>query len=126
MPECKKDVQQFLGFTNFYRQFIKAFSDAIWLLFDLTRKRAPWVWTELEVTAFQAIKDAVTWELVLVLPDESKPYWLEVDSSDYATDAVLSQQGDNGKWHPVAFYSKSLSLVQRNYEIHDKEMLAII
>jgi hypothetical protein len=58
------------------------FSDATRLLFDLTGKRAPWVWTELEATAFQAIKDAVTQEPVLVLPDESKPYRLEADSSD--------------------------------------------
>jgi hypothetical protein len=126
IPECKKDVQQFLGFTNFYQRFIEVFSDAARSLFDLTSKRAPWVWTELKATAFQAIKDAVTQELILILPDKSKPYQLEADSSDYATGAILSQQGDDSKWHPVAFYSKSLSLVQRNYEIHDKEMLAII
>jgi hypothetical protein len=51
---------------------------------------------------------------------------VEADSSDYATGAVLSQIGEDGKWHPVAFLSKSLSEVERNYEIHDKEMLAII
>jgi hypothetical protein len=51
---------------------------------------------------------------------------VEADSSDFATGAVLSQQADNDKWHPVAFLSKSLNAVKRNYEIHDKEMLAII
>jgi len=55
------------------------------------------------------------------------PFRIEADSSDFATGAVLSQQSTtDGKWHPVAFYSKSLSSVERNYEIHDKEMLAII
>ena len=64
---------------------------------------------------------------VLVSPQESDPFRIEADSSDFATGAVLSQQSTtDGKWHPVAFYSKSLSSVERNYEIHDKEMLAII
>jgi hypothetical protein len=68
----------------------------------------------------------VTTEPVLVLPDESWLYQLEADSSDRATGAVLSQQGTDGKWRPIAFYSKSLNDIQRNYVIHDKEMLAII
>ena len=53
-------------------------------------------------------------------------YHVEADSSDFATGAVLSQEcPEDGKWHPITFLSKSLSLVERNYEIHDKEMLAI-
>jgi len=69
----------------------------------------------------------VTTALVLVSPQESDPFWIEADSSDFATGAVLSQQSmTDGKWHPIAFYSKSLSSMERNYEIHDKEMLAII
>ena len=56
----------------------------------------------------------------------SHTYKLEADSSNFATGAILSQEGEDGKWHPVAFMSKSLNEVERNYEIHDKEMLAII
>jgi len=60
-------------------------------------------------------------------PQDSEPFRIEADSSDFATGAVLSQQStENRKWHPVAFYSKSLSSVEWNYEIHDKEMLAIV
>jgi len=60
-------------------------------------------------------------------PQESDPSWIEADSLDFATGAVLSQQlTTDRKWHPIAFYSKSLFSVERNYEIHDKEMLAII
>ena len=70
---------------------------------------------------------AVTTALILALPQDSEPFHIEADSSDFASRAVLSQQlpGEE-KWHPVAFYSKSLSPVERNYKIHDKEMLAII
>ena len=125
-PTNRKDVQQFLGFTNFYRRFIGGFSDVARPLFDLTKKDVRWVWGDAEASAFQTLKDLVTSEPVLILPDPSRPYRLEADSSDFATGAVLSQLGSDEKWHPVAFFSKSLNDVQRNYEIHDKEMLAII
>jgi len=70
---------------------------------------------------------AVTTALVLVSPQDSEPFCIEADSSDFTSGAVLSQQlPEEEKWYLVAFYSKSLSPVERNYEIHDKEILAII
>ena len=72
------------------------------------------------------LKKSITSSPVLVFPSDDKPYKLEADSSNFATGAILSQEGEDGKWHPVAFMSKSLSEVERNYEIHGKEMLAII
>ena len=69
----------------------------------------------------------VTTALVLISPQDSESFQIKVDSSDFATGAVLSQQSvTNGKWHPIAFYSKSLSSVEWNYGIHNKKMLAII
>jgi len=77
--------------------------------------------------AFEDLKTAVTTAPVLMSPQDSEPFRVEANSLDFATRAVLSQQSTaDGKWHPVAFYSKSLSSVEWNYEIHDKEMLAII
>jgi len=85
------------------------------------------MWSEREQTAFEDLKMAMTTALVLMSPQGSEPFRIKVDSSDFTTGAVLSQQSTaDGKWHPIAFYSKSLSSVERNYEIHDKEMLAII
>jgi RNase H-like domain found in reverse transcriptase len=64
---------------------------------------------------------------ILVFLDKTRPFRVEADSSDFATRAVLSQQSpEDNKWHPVAYYSKSLNAVERNYEIHDKEMLAVM
>ena len=64
---------------------------------------------------------------MLASPDNSRLFRIKADSSDFATGAVLSQQSlETEKWHPVAFLSMSLSPVEQNYEIHDKEMLAII
>jgi len=70
---------------------------------------------------------AVTTAPVLVSPQDSEPFCIEADSSDFTSRAVLSQQlPREEKWHPIAFYSKSLSPVEWNYEIYDKEMLTII
>jgi len=63
---------------------------------------------------------------VLVVPDLDKKMRMEVNASDYMTEGVLSMECEDGKWRPVAFLSKSLNKMERNYEIHDKEMLAII
>jgi len=126
-PENKTDVQAFLGFVNFYRRFIQDFSAKARPLFDLTRSEQVWTWSRKEQAAFEDLKTAVTTTLVLVSPKELDPFRIEADSSDFAIGAVLSQQSmTDGKWHPVAFYSKSLSFMEQNYEIHDKEMLAII
>jgi len=85
------------------------------------------MWSGREQVAFENLKTAVTTAPVLVSPQESDPFRIKVDSSDFATGAVLSQQSTTDrKWHPIVFYSKSLSSVEQNYEIHDKEMLAII
>src|ERR1700761_2011986 len=88
-------------------RFIGGFSNVAWPLFDLTKKDVRWTWGNAEASAFQALKDLVTPEPVLILPDTSQPYRLEVDSLDFATGAVLSQSGPDEKWHPVAFFSKA-------------------
>jgi len=97
------------------------------LLFDLTRNDSGWRWREAKRTTFARLKGSVTSAPVLISPNPTKPFHIEADSSDFATGVVLSQVSlADQKWHPVAFLSKSLSPVEQNYEIHDKEMLAII
>jgi len=126
-PENRTNVQAFIGFVNFYYRFIQDFSTIARPLFDLTRSDKAWNWDTKEQDAFECLKAAVTTAPVLVSPQDSEPFRIEADSSDFASGAVLSQQlPREEKWHPVAFYSKSLSPVERNYEIHDKVMLAII
>ena len=123
----KKEVQSFLGFINFYWRFIEGFSHIARPLFDLTKADSVFEWSSKENLAFDILRDRITSALILALPDNSRPYCVEADSSDFATGAVLSQENpDKGKWHPIVFLSKSLSPVERNYEIHDKEMLAIV
>jgi len=117
----------FIGFVNFYHRFIQDFSIIARPLFDLICSDKAWNWDAKEQKAFKCLKMTVTTTPVLVSPQGSEPYRIEADSSDFASGAILSQQlPREEKWHPVAFYSKSLSPVEQNYKIHNKEMLAII
>jgi RNase H-like domain found in reverse transcriptase/Reverse transcriptase (RNA-dependent DNA polymerase) len=123
----KKEVQSFLGFVNLYRRFIKGFSHLARPLFNLTKNNSIFHWSSNEQTVFSALKERITSAPILALPNNSKPFQIKADSLDFATGAVLSQQSsEDDKWHPIAFLSKSLSLVEQNYKIHDKEMLAIV
>ena len=72
------------------------------------------------------LKCVITSAPVLMLPDYNKPFQLTTDTSDYAMGAVLEQEDSIGCTHPVAFWSKSLQQAEINYEIHDKELLAIV
>ena len=125
-PKTGKDIQKFLGFCNFYRRFVKNYSELARPLFDLTKKGKPFIWTECQDTAFMGLQDALTSSPVLLLPDYGRPFTLYTDASDYVTSAILEQDDTLGRSHPVAYYSKSLQPAERNYEIHDKELLAII
>jgi len=75
---------------------------------------------------FGELKKKFTKELVLAAPDIDKKMRMEVDALDYAMGGMLSMKYEDGKWKLVAFLSKSLNEMKRNYEIHDKEMLAVI
>jgi hypothetical protein len=127
MPSNKKEVQSFVGFVNFYRHFIPGFSHHARALFDLTMKDVRFIWGVPQEDSFMKLKELVTSAPVLILPNNNLPFRLEANGSGIATGVVLSQQNiDDNAWHPVAFLSKVLNPVERNYEIHDTEMLAII
>ena len=92
----------------------------------MVKKDKRWEWTEKQEKAFRELKEWFTKELVLVALDIDKKMRMEVDASDYATEEVLSMEYKDKLWRPVAFLSKSLNKTERNYEIHDKEILVII
>ena len=124
IPQNVKGVERFLGFANYYRRFIKDFSKISAPLNKLKGKH-PWEWTEEQQNAFDTLKQRITEEPVLTLPQEDGQFRVEVDASGHAIGGVLSQE-QNGKWHPIAFLSKSMTPPEKNYEIYDKELLAIM
>jgi len=92
----------------------------------LTRKDVKWQWGQEQQQAFNKLKGIFMMRLVLASPDLDKEFRVEADASNYATGGVLSMKCSDELWRPVAFISKSLSNTERNYEIHNKEMLAVV
>ena len=84
-----------------------------WPLFDLTKNNTIWKWSSNKQDAFDVLNEKITSAPVLALLENSCPFWMKVDSLDFATRVVLSQQSpEDDKWHPVAFLSKSLLSVK--------------
>src|SRR5258708_39716653 len=109
-----KDVQSFIGFVNF--------SKIAHPLHTLTWKLKDWSWGTAEQQAFDVLKNTIT----SAFPSRSSLFRLECDTSNFATGAVLLQQQEDGLFHLIGFMSKSFSNMEQNYQIHDKEMLAIM
>jgi hypothetical protein len=125
-PSTKKHVRSFLGFCNFYRAFIRGFAKLAKPLNNLTKKDAPWIWGNDEQNTFDTLKRRITEEPILRQPQMDKQFELEVDASGYAIGAVLMQRQEDGKRHPVGFYSATLNDAERNYDIYDLELLAVV
>jgi len=92
----------------------------------LTRKDEKWTWGNSQQKAFEELKQIFTTKPVLAVLDLDKEFRVEADASNYTTGGVLLMKCSNKKWRPVTFISKSLSDTEQNYEIHDKEMLAVV
>jgi len=127
-PELRnvKDIRKFLGLVNYYRRFIKNFAQIARPMNVLMRKNVKWQWEEEQQKVFDELKRVFMTKPVLAAPDLDKEFRVEADASNYTTGGVLSMKGSDELWRPVAFISKSLSDTERNYEIHDKEMLAVV
>lgn len=124
-PRSLRGVRSFLGFANFYRDFIKDFSNMAAPLNRLTGKDVPFRWGPEEDASFHKLKMAFMTEPVLAQWDPERETILEADCSGSALGGCLSQVVD-GVLRPVAYHSASLSPEQRNYTIHDKELTAVM
>jgi RNase H-like domain found in reverse transcriptase len=125
-PTLAKQVRGFTGFANFYRQFIKKFSKLVLSLNNLLQKDTKFDWNNQCQEAFETLKGQFLQEPVLMMPDHSKPFQIESDTSKYASGVVLTQTDINGDRHPVAFLSKTFTYTERRYKIYDRELLGIV
>ncbi|XP_029440267.1 vomeronasal type-2 receptor 26-like [Rhinatrema bivittatum] len=124
-PRGLKALQRFLGFANFYRHFIPGYSRIVAPLTALTQKGANVVdWPAQACQAFEDLKRAFLQDTCLHHPDPSRPFVVEVDASNVAVGAVLSQHSDTGQLLPCSFYSRRFSPAESNYGVGDKELLA--
>lgn len=126
-PKSIKNVQSFLGFTNFYRRFIGNYATLAKPLTLLTRKSTEFKWSPEAQEAFNTLKEAFTSAPVLSQFNHTRETTLDTDASNFALGSVINQlQPDDNEWHPVFFRSRQLSEAETNYDTHDKELLAII
>ena len=126
IPNSRKALQRFLGFANFYRRFIRNFSSVAAPLTALTSPKVPFIWNSRAQEAFDVIKSRFITAPVLSLPDPERQFIVEVDASEVGVGAVLSQRSlRDGKVHPCAFFSHRLSPAERNYDIGNRELLAV-
>jgi len=125
-PKTIKGVQSFLGFANFYRQFIKDFSKLAMPLTSLVRKNTLFIWTDDANQAFREMKEIFVSAPILVQFNYERETVLETDASEWCIAGTLMQYDERGVLHPCAYYSKKNNPAECNYEIYDKEMLAIV
>jgi hypothetical protein len=125
-PVNVKGIQSFLGFANFYRRFIRDFSKITTPLTKLTKKEVPWLWNDTAQQAFEQLKTAMISESILQHFNPDRAVMLETDTSDYAIGAVCSQPDNSNVLHPLGYFSRKLKDAELNYNIHDKELLAIV
>jgi hypothetical protein len=121
-----KEVQTFLKFVNFYRRFIKDFFKVTKLLIKLTRKNQLFSWSKDCQTTFDELKKRVIEASILSYFSSELETFLKSNSSDYVSIEVLSQKENDDLIRSVTYFSKTLSSAECNYEIYDKELLAII
>jgi hypothetical protein len=125
-PHNLKDVHTFLGFANFYCHFVWNYSKIVQPLTLLTRKGVAFVWKTEQQKAFEDLKNMFTSAPILARFDPNCDVIVETDTSNYVSAGVLSQYDNDGILYPVAYFSKKHSLAECNYEIYDKELMAIV
>ena len=135
-PKNLTEVWSFLGFTGYYRYFIPNYSKIAWPLLDLIKKTTPWHWGEAQHKAFEELKTQMCGSPVLIQPDMNKQFTLHIDTSAYGMGTILSQEGSHttktlAQWHkpilhPVAYYSATFMPTEWNYNIYERELLAIM
>ena len=121
-----KGVCSFLGFVNFYRKFIPNYSNIVAPLVLLTRKDHPWSWTDPQQKVFDSLCTIFLSTPVLCIPDVSHPFSLMMDASLLMAGAVLMQLDVAGDLDPCAYFSKTFSAAEHNYDIYNCELLAVI
>ena len=125
-PENLHDLCAFLGFSNFYRQFILGYSEVVSSMIKLMKKDVKFAWNAESEAAFQQLMHRFILVPILTHFDAEREIIVETDALDYVSAGIMSQYDDNGVLYPVAYFLKKHLPAECNYEIYDKELMAII
>lgn len=123
-PQCRKDLQRFMGLVNFYCRFMKDFATFVHPLHQLLKPTNPFTWSKIHQEAFDKCKNVITDEVVLQFQHPSAPLALSVDASNSCIGAVI-EQNVKDTWRPLAFFSRKMTPAQQRYSAFDKELFAV-
>ncbi|ETP55430.1 hypothetical protein F442_00018 [Phytophthora nicotianae P10297] len=121
----QKDFRKWLGLANYLHKYSAGYAGLAKPLSDLLKKDADWRWEQTHQDAFDSVKGSLQESPVLALPDETKPFSVVCDASDYANGCALLQTDAAGHERVISFQSRQLKAAERNYPVHDKELLAM-
>ncbi|KAE9287618.1 hypothetical protein PF008_g26354 [Phytophthora fragariae] len=125
VPVSQKDPRIWLGLANYLHKYSGNYAEMARPLTNLLKKDAVWSWTSEAQQAFEAIKSSLQSPPILALPDEERPFSVVCDASDFAIGCALLQVDGEGRERVVSFQSRQLKAAEKNYPVHDKELLAM-
>ncbi|KAF1323098.1 Pol protein, partial [Globisporangium splendens] len=125
VPQDVKQLRQWLGLANYLHKYTRNYAALMQPLTQLLKKDVEWKWSKDHETAFEEVKRSLREAPVLALPNHDKPFHVVCDASDYAIGCALMQHDDEGHERVVSYQSRQLRPAERNYPVHDKELLAM-
>ena len=125
-PKTITEIKSFLGLASYYWRFVQDFAKIAAPLIKKTQKDASLEWNQEAQDSFDALKESLTTAPVLNYPNPANPFILTTDASAIGLGAMLSQIGEDGKEHAIAYASKSLQPSQASYAATHLEALAVI
>ena len=128
LPRTGKDLQRFMGFANYLQSFIPQFVELAAPLWDLLKGKylkRPLDWTEGTLKAFRGLRNALSGNEVLNLPDPSKPFVIHCDASKEGVGAALLQEDNTGRLTPISFIAKKFNRAEANYPLYEQRLLAM-
>ena len=133
LPKTVKELQSFLGMTNYYRKFIRNYADIATPLSKLTggkikeqKSRRNIQWNKEAEEAFEKLKAYLSEKITLKFPDFAKPFYLTTDASNIAIGGVLQQKDEAGNLRPLTYFSRQLNSAETRYSTIEREALAIV
>ncbi|KAE9182825.1 hypothetical protein PF004_g24131 [Phytophthora fragariae] len=124
-PKNQTELRQWLGLANYLHKYTKDYAGLIQPMSSLLKKDVAWNWRPEHQDAFDAVKKSLASAPVLMLPDTSRPFHVVCDASDFAIGCALMQFDAEGRERVVSYQSRQMKPAEKNYPVHDKELLAM-
>ncbi|KAE9280338.1 hypothetical protein PF008_g28160 [Phytophthora fragariae] len=124
-PTSPSELRPWLGLANYLHKYTKDYAGLTQPLSPLLEKDATWLWRPEHQAAFDSVKKSLASAPILMLPDDSKPFHVVCDASDFAIGCALMQFDDEGRERVVSYQSRQMKPEERTYPVHDKELVAM-